>query len=203
MSRLAMIIVASAVPSEITSHYTLIQRRLVPHCDRVFSFAQQRMQETLIDEINTQWRSNAYHQLGALYSDQGKIEEAEEMYLRALAGKEKAWGAEHTSTRDTVNNLGNVYKNQGKMKEAEEMYLRALARYEKAWGAEHKQPLDTRCSLAITYKKWSMFEDAAKHFELVVQGYAKLIGAEHSEIVEALHQMEGLSEQFIEKKEML
>lgn len=203
MSRLAMIIVASAVPSEIMSHYTLIQRRLVPHCDRVFSFAQQRMQETLIDEINIQWRSNAYHQLGALYSDQGKIEEAEEMYLRALAGKEKAWGAEHTSTRDTVNNLGNVYKNQGKMKEAEEMYLRALARYEKAWGAEHKQPLDTRYSLAITYKKWSMFEDAAKHFELVVQGYAKLIGAEHSEIVEALHQMEGLSEQFSEKKEML
>lgn len=114
------------------------------------------MQETLIDEINIQWRSNAYHQLGALYSDQDKIEEAGEMNntvldLGALAGKEKekAWGAEHTSTLDTVNNLGNVYKNQGKMKEAEEMYLRALARYKKAWGAEHKRPLDTRYTLAI------------------------------------------------------
>jgi hypothetical protein len=31
--------------------------------------------------------------------------EAEAMYLRALQGKEKAWGAEHTSTLDTVNSL--------------------------------------------------------------------------------------------------
>jgi hypothetical protein len=53
------------------------------------------------------------------------------MYMRALRGKEKAWGAEHTSTLDTVNNLGNLYKSQGKMAEAEEMYMRALHGYEK------------------------------------------------------------------------
>jgi hypothetical protein len=39
--------------------------------------------------------------------------------MRALQGKEKALGAEHTSTLDTVNNLGNLYNNQGKMAEAE------------------------------------------------------------------------------------
>jgi tetratricopeptide (TPR) repeat protein len=57
--------------------------------------------------------------------------EAEEMLLRALRGKEKAWGAEHTSTLQTVNNLGNLYADQGKMAEAEEMYVRALRGYEK------------------------------------------------------------------------
>jgi tetratricopeptide (TPR) repeat protein len=31
------------------------------------------------------------------------------MYQRALQGKEKAWGLEHTSTLDTVNNLGAFY----------------------------------------------------------------------------------------------
>ena len=59
------------------------------------------------------------------------------MYRRALEGKEKAWGPEHTSTLDTVNNLGNLYANQGKMQEAEAMYRRALEGYEKAWGPEH------------------------------------------------------------------
>jgi Tetratricopeptide repeat len=49
-----------------------------------------------------------------------------------LRGKEKAGGAEHTSTLDTVNNLGNLYKGQGKMAVAEEMLLRALQGYEKA-----------------------------------------------------------------------
>lgn len=35
--------------------------------------------------------------LGALYSSQGKLKEAEEMYQRALKGMEKAGGAEHKS----------------------------------------------------------------------------------------------------------
>jgi tetratricopeptide (TPR) repeat protein len=58
--------------------------------------------------------------------------EAEEMYLRALRGREKAWGAEHKSTLDTVNNLGNLYKDQGKIAEAEAILLRALCGREKA-----------------------------------------------------------------------
>jgi hypothetical protein len=46
---------------------------------------------------------------GLLYSDQGKLKEAEEMYLRALAGYEKALGPGHPSTLNTVNNLGLLY----------------------------------------------------------------------------------------------
>ncbi len=56
------------------------------------------------------------------------MKEAENMYLRALTGYEKAWGPEHTSTLDTVNNLGNLYRDQGKMKEAENMFQRAKTR---------------------------------------------------------------------------
>jgi hypothetical protein len=41
------------------------------------------------------------------------------MYQRALQGKEKVWGPDHTSTLDTVNNLGNLYVNQGKLDEAD------------------------------------------------------------------------------------
>jgi Tetratricopeptide repeat len=59
------------------------------------------------------------------------------MYLRALRGYEKAWGVEHTSALDTVNNLGNLYKDQGKTVEAEEMYVRATREYEKAVGKDH------------------------------------------------------------------
>jgi hypothetical protein len=37
--------------------------------------------------------------------------EVEKMYVRALEGKEKIWGAEHTSTLNIVNNLSNLYAN--------------------------------------------------------------------------------------------
>src|SRR5882762_9626330 len=76
------------------------------------------------------------HCLGNLYTDQGKLDEAEKMYQRALQGKEKAWGLDHTSTLYTVNNLGSLYKSQGKLDEAEKMYQRALQGYEEAIGLE-------------------------------------------------------------------
>jgi tetratricopeptide (TPR) repeat protein len=72
------------------------------------------------------------HNLGYLYANQGKLVEAEQMYQRALQGKEKAWGPDHTSTLSTVNNLGNLYADQGKLVKAEQMYQRALQGKEKA-----------------------------------------------------------------------
>ena len=51
------------------------------------------------------------------------------MYLRALKGKEKTWGADRTSMLDTVDNLGNLYTDLGRTDEAEEMYIRALIGY--------------------------------------------------------------------------
>ena len=190
MSWLALIIVASAMPSETVLHYPLVQRRLLPHYDHVYSMLQRHLQEAFKNREYLPSLSSAYHQLGALYKDQGKMKEAEDMYLRALTGKEKAWGLEHTSTLDTVNNLGILYRNQGKMKEAEDMYLRALTGYEKAWGPEHKHVFDTRYNLGLLYKERSMFGNAVQQFELVVEGYTKLLGPEHSKTVKVLNQLE-------------
>jgi tetratricopeptide (TPR) repeat protein len=76
---------------------------------------------------------------------------AEQMYQRALQGYEKAWGPEHTSTLDTVNNLGLLYDDQGKLDEAEQIYQRALQGYEKAWGLEHTSTLGTVNNLGNLY----------------------------------------------------
>jgi tetratricopeptide (TPR) repeat protein len=100
----------------------------------------------------------AYHNLGDLYSNQGKLVEAEQMYQLALQGYEKAWGLEHTSTLATVHNLGLLYADQGKLVEAELMYQCALQGYEKAWGPEHTLTLDTVNSLGSftpTKASWS------------------------------------------------
>ncbi len=76
--------------------------------------------------------AGTYFSLGYLFNDQSKLVEAEQMYEQALRGKEKAWGPEHTSTLNTVNNLGLLYADQGKLAEAEQMYEQALRGKEKA-----------------------------------------------------------------------
>ena len=84
---------------------------------------------------------NTINNLGLLYADQGKLDEAEKMYQRALEGYEKALGPDHTSTLNTINNLGLLYADQGKLDEAEKMYQRALQGYEKALGPDHTSTL--------------------------------------------------------------
>ena len=80
--------------------------------------------------------------LGLLYSDQGKLEQAEQMYERALRGEEKAVGPEHTSTLNTVNNLGLLYLKQGKTKEARNMFQRTVLGRKKILGEEHPDTLE-------------------------------------------------------------
>ncbi|KAJ9481399.1 hypothetical protein VN97_g12081 [Penicillium thymicola] len=116
LNGLALISVGYSVPSASNRNYSEFQQRLLPHADHICHL-------DLSDDNIGLW--GAFHGLGDLYSDQGKLKEAEGMYQRALAGKEKALGPDHTSTLGTVNNLGTLYSDQGKLKEAEEMYERA------------------------------------------------------------------------------
>jgi tetratricopeptide (TPR) repeat protein len=86
------------------------------------------------------------------------------MYNRALAGKEKAWGPDHTSTLNTINNLGILYQDQGRLADAERMYNRALAGKEKAWGLDHTSTLDTVHKLGLLYLKQGRLVDAERMY---------------------------------------
>ncbi|KAK3933659.1 hypothetical protein QBC46DRAFT_275340, partial [Diplogelasinospora grovesii] len=137
--RLAVMVVGSSVPSSTSKDYWVLQRRLLPHAERCSWW---------IGEIYGVGRSfddimtiNAMHMLGALYKNQGRLTEAESMYQRALEGKEKALGRDHTSTLSTVNNLGALYNNQGRLTEAESMYQRALSGFQTALGPSHWKSL--------------------------------------------------------------
>lgn len=80
----------------------MTQRRLLRHAARCSGF----ILDNRLDDDGKEW---ALHNFGDINSDQGRFYEAEKMYQRALAGYEKAWGPENTSTLSTVN-LGVLYK---------------------------------------------------------------------------------------------
>jgi tetratricopeptide (TPR) repeat protein len=132
LARAAVKLVASHIPKQDAVQPRLKQQRLLQHAARCSYIV---LNDLATDEgMALAW---AYHNFGRFYADQGKLAEAEEMLQRALQGREKALGAEHTSTLTTVNCLGNLYIDQGKFTEAEEMLQRALRSYERALGAEH------------------------------------------------------------------
>jgi tetratricopeptide (TPR) repeat protein len=113
------------------------------------------------------------HSFGDAFAHQGRLDKAEKMYQRALQGKEKAWGPEHTSTLDTVNNLGILYENLRRLDEAEKMFQRALQGCEKAWGPEHTSTLNTVNNLAGLYWKVGRLDETEKMCQRALQGYEK------------------------------
>ncbi|KAI6080132.1 hypothetical protein F4821DRAFT_266190, partial [Hypoxylon rubiginosum] len=171
MARVARECVGGHVPGQDDGEYWFTQRRLLKHADR----CRMRMKISKDEGEGDEW---VYGCLGDFYSDQGRLAEAEAMYKRALEGKEKAWGREHTSTLNTVNNLGLLYADHGRLADAEAMYERALEGKEKAWGRDHTSTLDIINNLGNLYKNQGRLGDAEAMYERALEGYEKALGME-------------------------
>jgi tetratricopeptide (TPR) repeat protein len=177
LARIAVKFIAAHVPKKQAVQPWLTQRRLLQHATR----CSYMVQKSLVPIYDVEW---AWHNLGLLYADQGKLVEAEQMYQRALQGKEKAWGPDYTSTLSTVNNLGLLYKKQGKLVEAEQMYQRALQGYEKAIGPEnittYVPALNAIIALGLLFECQADLAKARTMFAKSLCGYEQVFGLDHA-----------------------
>ncbi|KAH6633953.1 hypothetical protein B0J18DRAFT_414818 [Chaetomium sp. MPI-SDFR-AT-0129] len=175
--RLALRVIGSSVPINTTDADWRLQRRLLPHAEQCswwmgqISGTEWSMEEALLD---------AMQMLGSLYVDQGRLKEAEAMYERALQGREKALGKDHTTTLTTVNLLGSLYIQQGRLEESEAMYERALQGHEKALGKDHTTTLSTVNLLGSLYIQQGRLEESEAMFQRALQGREKALGKDHT-----------------------
>ncbi|KAL5375449.1 hypothetical protein PMIN06_012243 [Paraphaeosphaeria minitans] len=117
-------IVALNVPSESEPDFWKRRKRLLGHAIRTSEwFIKTSFPKEEVTGVNI-IQESTYFNLGYLLAEEDR-QKAENMYQRALQGYEKAWGPEHTSTLDTVNNLGLLYAVLRRRDEAEKMYQRA------------------------------------------------------------------------------
>jgi tetratricopeptide (TPR) repeat protein len=65
--------------------------------------------------------------MAEIYESQGKYDEAELLYRRALIIDEKALGPCHPSIAGSLDNLAMLHHCQSKYEEAEKLYRRALS----------------------------------------------------------------------------
>ncbi|KAN0072319.1 hypothetical protein V8E54_009248 [Elaphomyces granulatus] len=172
LAKLALNFVGSHVPGNESAKWWLTQRRLLQHATR----CSHAVLNGMVADDGMEW---ALFNLGSLYAEQDKLDEAEKMYQHVLRGEEKAWGPDHTSTLDTVNSLGLLYKSQGKLGEAEKMYQRALQGNEKALGPDHTSTLTAINNLGILYADQGKLDEAAKMYQRTLKGYEKAWGPDH------------------------
>src|SRR5436190_815497 len=95
-----------------------------------------------------------------LYKAQGRYPEAEPLYKRALAIREKTLGPDHHDVSIALHKLADLYYQEGRYTEAEPLYKRAIVISEKALGPDDPGVGTSLISLADLYETQARYNEA-------------------------------------------
>ncbi len=122
-------------------------------------------------------------QAGYYLEQSAQYAQAEPLYQRALAIREKTPGPEHPDTATTLHQLAVLYWNQGKYEQAEPLYQRALAICEKVLGPEHPSTGTTLHGLAMLYWWQGNYQQAEPLLQRALAIAEKVLGPNHPDTV--------------------
>lgn len=91
------------------------------------------------------------YRLAILRRQQGQLAEAERLYLRSLAIREKEQGPNHPDVATTLNNLAGLKAAQGNYEAAQPLLERTLAIRETAFGSDDVLTAESLNNLALLY----------------------------------------------------
>ena len=117
--------------------------------------------------------------LALLYQNQSRYAEAEPLYKRSLAIREKALGPEHAIVGNSLSNLASLYENQDRYAEAEPLYRRSLAIRQKVLGPEHTDVSNSLNNLAVLYQYQGRYAEAEPLYKRSLAIYEKALGPGH------------------------
>jgi tetratricopeptide (TPR) repeat protein len=116
--------------------------------------------------------------LADLYRVQGRYDEAERLYLRAI-GVVEVGGEESAALAAMLNSLALVYRAQGMYDLAEPLCRRALIIAEREHGSEHALTAATVRNLMTVYLAQHRYREAAPLFRRVVALRERALGSQH------------------------
>jgi tetratricopeptide (TPR) repeat protein len=120
--------------------------------------------------------------LALLCRDLGRYAEAEPLFKRALAIREKVLGPDHLDVGQSLTNLGDIYRCRGRYGEAEPLLIRGLAIREKALGPNHPAVGISLNDLALVYHGQGRYAEAERLYERAIAIYEKAFGPDHREV---------------------
>ena len=114
--------------------------------------------------------------LGSIFQDQEKLDEAEPLFRRSFEGREKALGAEHEDTQESMFSLGDLLSCQGNLDEAEVLCRRCLEVRESVLGGdEGDNTLVLINNLASVLDKQGKFHEAELLLKRALEGREKVL----------------------------
>ena len=134
----------------------------------------------------TAWLIN---QLALLSYAKARYAEAEPLYRRALAIREKTLGADHPQVATGLNNLASLLDATNRRAEAEPLHRRALAIWEKSLGPDHPQVATGLNNLAGLLKDTNRRGEAEALMRRALAIDEKSLGSDHPDVAHRLNNL--------------
>ena len=119
------------------------------------------------------------NQVATMLREQGRLEEAEVVFRRGLAGNERVLGVDHPRTLISINNLGVLLKDQGKLEEAEVLYRRDLEGSERVLGADDPDTLISVNNLGWLLKDQGKLDEAEPLLRRALEEQERVLPVNH------------------------
>ena len=117
--------------------------------------------------------------LALLYKNQGRLSEAEPLYLRSLASVETTLGPEHLDVATSLNNLAGLYFVQGRHQEAEALCRRSAAILKAKPGDEHPEMSTALSNLGTLLVDLGRYEDGEQLLRRSLELRERQLGPHH------------------------
>jgi tetratricopeptide (TPR) repeat protein len=130
--------------------------------------------------------------VGYYLDARARFSEAEPLFQRALAIREKILGPEHRDVAGSLNNLAGLYYEQGEYARAEPLYQRALEIREKILGSEHPKVAACLNNLAELYRAQGKYARAEPLYQRALATTEKALGSDHPSVATGLNNLAGL-----------
>jgi tetratricopeptide (TPR) repeat protein len=127
--------------------------------------------------------------LAHFYKGEGRLSEAEPLFLRVLEARERLHGSEHPGTIHSVQSLASLYEAQERYEEAEGLYSHALEVIERHLGPDH---IDTLCAvgnLAMLYESQGRYAEAEPLCLRDLETAERTLGPDHRHTQHSVHNL--------------
>ena len=181
---------ASAAVAVADAAWTGVEFEEWPQCERLVAHARAAL-ERLPDEAATAAAARLATACAVYLRERADYAASEALQARALALRERIFGAEHPEVAVSLNELGIAYGAQGRYDDANRCYLRAQAILEKAFGPKHRDVAVSLNSLGCSYYEQGRYEEAAAAIARALAIWETTLGAEHSNVARALGNLAG------------
>jgi tetratricopeptide (TPR) repeat protein len=123
--------------------------------------------------------ADSLQRLGLLYYKQGRYLEAEPLWQKALASRQKLLGLNHADVALSLNKLAGLYSAQGRYGEAESLYLQSIEIIEGELGLDHLYIAASLNNLAALYGSQHRYSEAETLYIRSIKINEKQLSADH------------------------